>query len=191
MGLPKGIVLLLLLASSSFAQHDREVTVCLQLKVAVPPDVLALSRVTASSILERIGIGLRWTCPLGLKTHDPKRLIFVQIVDQTPRTVSGEALAYSFPYKRDGVRVAVFYDRLEIMIANQPISGAFVLGHVFAHEIGHVLSGVAQHAKTGVMQAHWTSDDMAAMRMRPLQFTAEDGEQIRQNLHLMDAASFR
>jgi hypothetical protein len=49
-----------------------------------------------------------------------------------------------------------------------------LLGHVLAHEITHILQGVARHSAEGVMKAHWTEDDFAEMSFKPLRFTEED-----------------
>ena len=53
------------------------------------------------------------------------------------------------------------------------------LGHVLAHEIAHVLEGVAQHSSEGVMKAKWNERDCDELTRKPLRFAAEDLELIR------------
>ncbi len=72
-------------------------------------------------------------------------------------------------------RVAyVFYDRIErVAMAHQaPIMRG--LGHVMAHEVGHVLMGVNSHAGEGLMRANWNP-----RQSRPQTFTRNHVRQIR------------
>jgi hypothetical protein len=43
---------------------------------------------------------------------------------------------------------------------------------------------MAIHAAQGIMKAHWKSSDFAEMLWRPMRFTAEDAEWIRNGLRL-------
>jgi hypothetical protein len=49
---------------------------------------------------------------------------------------------------------------------------------VLAHEIGHVLEGVARHSSEGVMKANWSVRDCAELVRQPLPFAPEDVELI-------------
>jgi hypothetical protein len=72
-------------------------------------------------------------------------------------------------------RVAyVFYHRIErIAIAHQaPIMRG--LGHVMAHEVGHVLMGVNSHGGEGLMRSNWNP-----RQSRPQTFTRNQVQQIR------------
>jgi hypothetical protein len=80
------------------------------------------------------------------------------------------------------VRIVVFYDRVEAVVVNRPFSGSAILGYVFAHEIGHILSGIAVHADRGLMRARWTSSDFYSMAARSLSFAPEDADLIRNNV---------
>ncbi len=64
----------------------------------------------------------------------------------------------------------------------KPSLAAVVLGHVLAHEIGHVLLGHNGHAREGLMKATWSATEQTAMRHRSLSFTAEEGGHLRQQL---------
>ena len=54
-----------------------------------------------------------------------------------------------------------------------------VLAHVLAHEITHVLEGVARHSDTGIMKAVWSPADYRQMKFHPLPFAPEDVDLIR------------
>ena len=57
-----------------------------------------------------------------------------------------------------------------------------LLAHVLAHEITHVLEGIDRHSESGVMRAHWSSDEMWDMASKPLAFTEEDKYLIHRGL---------
>jgi hypothetical protein len=57
-----------------------------------------------------------------------------------------------------------------------------LLGHVLAHEIGHILQGVERHSSTGLMKERWDYRDYVEMQRQPLRFTAEDLLLIQQGL---------
>ena len=48
-----------------------------------------------------------------------------------------------------------------------------LLGHVEAHEIGHLLLGQGSHSPTGIMRAHWTWDDVALVVAGKLLFNRD------------------
>ena len=75
-------------------------------------------------------------------------------------------LGYAMPNRR---HIVIFFDRIETMQ-----DAWTVLGHVMAHEITHVLQGVSRHSDNGLMKPHWSRDDLARMRHKPLPFAQED-----------------
>lgn len=50
-----------------------------------------------------------------------------------------------------------FYDR--VLANSRPTGLPFLLGHVLAHEIGHILQGVERHSSAGVMKEKWDYRD--------------------------------
>ena len=92
------------------------------------------------------------------------------------------AVAHARPYAKTGVPVFIFYDRVETVVVNRPVSASAILGYVFAHEIGHILSGVARHADRGLMRAQWASGDLHSITVRSLGFAPGDSELIRNNM---------
>jgi hypothetical protein len=59
-------------------------------------------------------------------------------------------------------------------------SRAAVLGHVMAHEIGHLLLGSGSHSPSGLMGTRWTADEMALLVRGSLHFSAEETGRLRQ-----------
>ena len=60
-----------------------------------------------------------------------------------PARFGPETMAYALPYGASGTTIHVFYDRV---LQDHRELPAEVLGHVIAHEIGHVLEGIARHS---------------------------------------------
>jgi hypothetical protein len=52
-----------------------------------------------------------------------------------------------------------------------------LLGCVIAHELGHLLLGPG-HVPGGVMQAHWSGNELDALRQRRLKFNHTQKEHI-------------
>jgi hypothetical protein len=157
------------------------VAVCLELRTYIDREVVLWGELTACRIFGRIGVQLHWSCDL------PRRIpavreILVQVVNRAPQNFPKGALAYALPYAREGIQATLFYDRCEPLLGGRRTSAGIFFGHVLAHEIGHVLSGVAAHSETGLMRPRWTADDLAQMQMHLLGFTSEDARFIRDNV---------
>ncbi len=184
MTLTRAASLLLLLAPSLLAENQLEVSACLLLNTHLDYVVLSQGENVTQQILRNIGIRLRWSCdpPAPGPSRRAVRAILMQVVDRAPDRFRKQTLAYALPYARQGVQVTVFYDRFQPFLVNGQIAASKIFGHILAHEIGHVLSGVASHADTGLMRAGWTNDDVLTMKFHPLGFTEENARFIRNNL---------
>jgi hypothetical protein len=103
--------------------------------------------------------------------------IVVALGSNAPAGVTNSALAYS-TYGAKGPCVTILMNRLEGNLKASPIHGGSLLGHVLAHEICHVLQGVARHSLEGIMKGHWSLQETMDMPFRRLRFTEEDRELI-------------
>jgi len=68
----------------------------------------------------------------------------------------------------------VFYHRIARLAALQQTPFVRGLGHVMAHEIGHLLIGVSSHSGEGLMRADWNPRER-----RPQTFTRSQAQQVR------------
>jgi hypothetical protein len=164
-------------------------------QVQITPDLLRGGQQAASTIFAGIHVQLMWTgqmqppstavagCAGGPATHD----LAVEIVPHAPASFSDAALAVAMPYADSGVRIVIFYDRVDPLVRGHGAPQATVLGYVLAHEIAHVLQGIARHSETGIMRARWTGNDFKQMGAKVLLFTPEDVQLIRQRLAPRDA----
>ena len=140
---------------------DQQVTVCM-----ANTDIRLENRAkaVASDIFAGIGVKILWHSP----RNCPAEAIFITSSNDAPASLFPAALAYALPY--EGTHIVVFYDRVK----SKPGSTSCLLGHVIAHEVTHILQGVARHSESGVMKAQWTGADYLHMTWEPLQFTDDD-----------------
>ena len=178
-------------------QDRYRVNVQLSSQVAAPPDLLRGAQDAASRIFAGIHVQVIWTgqtqeasnpvaaCVSESARHD----LVVEIVPHAPASFSDVALAMAMPYVDSGVRIVIFYDRVDPLLRGHNAPAATILGYVLAHEIAHVLQGIARHSEMGIMRARWTDNDFKQMGIRVLMFTTEDVQLIRRRLAPRDASA--
>jgi len=187
------LAMIVVMGTMAASAQDRAVTVCLEGSSQIKPQALLLAEVVASKIYRQIGVELRWkrgcedsevNSPAPV-LHPNLAVVGLRFVRATANSPVG-ALGAALPYQPTGVRIQVFYDRLDAVVPDWSASGGYILGHVLAHEIGHVLIGVAGHADQGLMKAYWRSLEYGEMRRRSLAFTTAHADMIR---HRLDASA--
>jgi len=83
---------------------------------------------------------------------------------------------------RPGFFAAVFWDRV-VQFASPRITEPVLLGHVIAHELGHLLLGANRHSGEGIMKAHWRNKDLELARLGQLVFSGSESRRISENLN--------
>ncbi len=73
----------------------------------------------------------------------------------------------------------IFYAAAERLSETAHINLGDVLGHVIAHELGHLLLGTNAHSPQGIMRPHWSSEELHSLAMGRLLFTPEQAQSIR------------
>jgi hypothetical protein len=90
-----------------------------------------------------------------------------------------------------GTEIEVYKDRLQRLFDNHRhlagVAGAGA-GYVLAHELAHVMQGVARHSESGILKAQWSNNDFEEMITHKLAFTNLDVELIHQGLTLQLAS---
>jgi len=146
---------------------NRAVTTCLS--PGGNAAILFQGREVATRVLKQAGIRLEWrndehSCVAA------GRGIVIEVSFATPKDRPSDALAYAMPFER--THVVLFYDR--VLSSAAPAMVPYLLGHVLAHEIVHMLQGTDRHSASGVMKAHWDNHDYTEMLNWRLHFTEED-----------------
>jgi hypothetical protein len=146
--------------------EGHEVTICVKRGIIIGSD---LAQSIAGKMFEDIGIKIDWleehNCPAG-----GKGFIHISYDTGLPEERFPGAMAFAMPY--EGVHIHVFVDRLRKSL--HPRTFPYMLAHVLAHEITHILQGINRHSKTGVMKAKWSYEDIREMSWKPLPFAEED-----------------
>lgn len=171
----------------------------------VQPQALRGAQQVASRILERAGIGSAWIAgsaaaeenhlvdqgvAKGGACDDPllSSELRLRLVAAAPPGFAPAALGFALPCARYGVQVTVFVDRVEQALARVASSYPTVLGHVLAHEVGHVLLRSEQHSSTGLMRAVWGQGDWQLMATSGLWLTGDEAGIMRQELRRIELA---
>jgi hypothetical protein len=158
----------------------------------VPAAVLEQAEQGTGKIFARIGLELVWfncsaphsslrnqsTCQrFAWPTYLALRIV--------PRSVhpDGEVFGTAFlSAEGEGCYSNVFYDQIRALHQDWNVGLAEILGHVAAHELGHLLLGLNAHSSTGIMRAHWQGQELQRMARGNLLFTTEQGERMRTRL---------
>jgi len=155
---------------------DPVVFACLESETFVMGGVLPSGEQSAAQIFSNIGVELRWSCDAR-----PANTISIRLAARVPKHFRKGTLAYALPFAPKGVRITVFYDRLEPILEEHEAFAGSIFGHVLAHEIAHVLEKVDAHAETGLMRGHWDENDFVSMKFNAFHFTPEDAHSIRES----------
>ena len=161
-------------ASDGAPASQRVVMACLN--PGANASMMYRGQATAARILKQAGIRLEWrgdesACAGG-------NGLVVTVSRATPVDQHPGALAYALPFER--THLVLFYDR--VLTVARPAVTPYLLGHVLAHEIVHMLQGVEEHSASGVMKARWDNHDYLDMQRGGLKLTEDDIERIGRGL---------
>jgi hypothetical protein len=162
----------------AYAAENRPVPVCVQHRETANNIVMGKAQVVVTAIFAQAGVRIDWL-PSRLCRIAALDAIRLEIDMEAPAHFSPETLAYALPYAESGTTIHVFYNR--IMEGHRELCGE-LLGHVIAHEMGHVLEGIARHSPDGLMKARWELHDYLRMKRHHLSFSTEDVELMRNRL---------
>jgi len=78
----------------------------------------------------------------------------------------------------------VFLHRAVDLAKNELLPWTAILGHLIAHELGHLLLGTNSHFPVGIMRANWRPAEIKQALMGNLSFTPQQVERIRDDVQL-------
>lgn len=183
------LILMSCLAAALSWAGGPSVTLCFNLNPEVEYKIQAFAEGYATRIYQPIGIDLRWKIRC---TEDERNApgtdrapnlttIGIEWIPKAPPTIPSQARALALPFQATGERVLLFLDRIMPVLQEREFAAA-ILGHILAHEIGHVLMGQDAHTSHGLMKGVWNNLEQTEMLYRPMQFTQEDAAQIHRRL---------
>lgn len=82
----------------------------------------------------------------------------------------------------DSTYADVFYNSAEKLHQECHAGVPKVLGHVMAHEIGHLLLGMNAHSDMGIMRPYWQGPELRSIGMGRLLFSSEQARSMQAKL---------
>jgi len=152
----------------------------------VPAESLNRARDDAARVFRLSGIALVWvnaeTCQAGCLT--------VRIVTRPVSAKSRNQHILGVAPRTKEVRgriLWIFYPRIKAHSAELGMDASQLLGHVIAHEMGHLLLPSGTHSAAGLMRPIWDLAQVQAAGQGVLTFTPDQAGLIRK--HLQASAS--
>lgn len=161
---------------------------------------LAEAERVADAIFEQGGIATGWKegaadnkeelsmdfssnlAPSGRCVTPPAGEIMLQFLNNTPKRSLPGSLGFALPCATFGITVTVFVDRCEGVLRVSSVSLSQVLGHVMAHEIGHMLLGPNSHTTAGIMSERWAQADWMMVSRQNKAFLLWQATRIRETI---------
>jgi hypothetical protein len=156
----------------------------------VPAGILATANEESLRIFREAGIELSWaSCPVS--DHDfedsPSRFTACRQASDAPiMRIEAQSSAHPVPRRKPFTagaaledRIRVLYDQVKQLSADAHISQATLLGHVMAHEIGHVLLGENSHSSSGIMIKVFRRQELHRAERGKLLFTERQAARMR------------
>jgi hypothetical protein len=176
--------------AAEMPRPNSQATVVVYDYAQLSPPVLHSAQQEASRILHVAGIELIWANVPVLRTtqeerspeHEPIRVRPILRMHILP---PGMAARLNRSFREFGFAMGsdayVFFYLVEELCRNTkvPHETSLVLGHVFAHEIGHLLLGPGAHSPSGLMRPRWQERDLVSAARGVLLFSAKQSRQMR------------
>jgi hypothetical protein len=173
------------------ARPGPEINVRIFNYAAVERSVFLKARQEAGRILRRSGVETKWIeCAASTQSpeRDPRCTARIRPNDLVVRILAREMTGFENGelgvalIPADGVfgsRASVFHNKVKEYGERWHASRGLLLGHVIAHEMGHLLLGAQSHSGAGIMLAPWNRKTIAMAGVGTLLFTAEQAKRMR------------
>ncbi len=179
------------------AEPGSKITVFVYNYAAITPEVLAETEAEASRIYRQAGIEIQWLdCPLSPKdaaqfpacqvppgpTRLALRILSRSMADRLRH--AGDSFGFAM-IPEDGsfaIVANVFSYDADQLAARHGMRHGIILGHLAAHEIGHLLLGAGSHSPTGIMHVPWRLDALDIIGQGLMLFRPQEAESMRTNV---------
>jgi hypothetical protein len=178
--------------AKSLPQESPSVAISVFNEAGISPTILKQAEEVASRVFEESGIHVEWVnCSpaeeaLGHEAACPEAAfpdhLHVHIVRRS-LNMKDSVLGVSFlSPEGSGCQADVFYEGIERIYRESLVHTTVILGHVMAHEIGHLLLGINSHSVRGIMRAHWDKEDLTRAEACTLLFAESQSRRMAQRL---------
>ena len=168
------------------------ITVAIYDDMHLSPQVLADAEDEAMRVYRKAGVAISW---VECKSARMKAEADVRCQDSPSATHLNLRIVQHASEASDGVFGVAFisaegtgaytdisYNSVEELDREWHVGVARVLGHVMAHEIGHLLLGSNAHSRQGIMCPSWHRDELRRASMGALLFSEEQARFMRERL---------
>lgn len=188
----------LLLSEMAFCVSG-QITITIHNEAPITDKVLEQATREASRIFHKAGLNSVWivcqlsnagpnTQPECLSAPDLTHLS-LRIVPWSSQMGDSTFGVAFLSEKGIGTYSDVFYPLAEKLSQQCNASLGRVLGHVMAHEIGHLLLGSKAHSPVGIMRPQWQAEELRQIGMGTLLFTPEQANKMHDRLLTTGAGS--
>jgi hypothetical protein len=168
------------------------VTVAIYDDVGLSSRLLAKAEDETSRVYQKAGVAISWiVCKssnlrieLDLRCQDPPSAMHLNLrIVPHSRNFSDGVFGVAFlSAEGTGAYGDVFYDSVEELDRDWHVGLARVLGHVMAHELGHLLLGSNAHSRQGIMCPSWHGDELHLASRGTLLFSKDQSRFMRERL---------
>lgn len=157
----------------------------------VAADVWQRAQTTASRIYGAAGIKVLWVdsaVSADAPTLPSNLTIIVSAAPSAPGlTSSKHVLGFALQPRNRGRLAYAFFGRIENFARDTRTDAGSVLGHVMAHEMGHLLLSREAHSLFGLMRGRWHESQAELVSAGMMTFTNDEAAVIRQRVAEMTA----
>jgi hypothetical protein len=171
-----------LLAQGREPKDNAQITVFVNDSASAPEPIVLAAEQNASRIFHQAGVRVEWVnCGVQGGNRSEVQLLekmrspglVVRIVPHA-RTLGADIFGVSFIDDKAGTYADLFFEPIkQLYEQNRDISLSTILGNVLAHELGHLLLGSNAHSRDGIMQPHWTREQLRRAAMGQMRFNKE------------------
>jgi hypothetical protein len=155
------------------------VQVFLQDDAGVPAAVLEQAKQAAVRVFALSSVDLQW---IGHGPYQPCSLIVRILAKPIGATIRSRFVMGIAPETREARAIIAFafYDRIQLYSAVLALDASQMLGHVIAHELGHLLLPHGAHSVAGLMRGAWDDTQANQAAMGVLTFTPAEAALIQE-----------
>lgn len=172
--------------------ESARVTISVYNDAEVPADVLQQAENEASNVFRQAGIDVNWlNCRIPAPSEEASQAcqeavfpvhLHLRIVRKS-LGLKEDTMGISFQADDgSGCYADLFYEPMQELHHSDGTDTASLLGHVAAHEIGHLLLGAKSHSEAGIMHSQWTAQELASAKVGGLVFLEKESRRIRARL---------
>lgn len=176
--------------SAAAVEGNPQPTVFVYNDAGVPEPVLEQAERIAETIYQKAGIAIQWEdCTLGSHSvgercsHTERLATFSLRIVARSLNLPGEDFGVAF-IGGDGLgnQADVFYSAIERLSVDSRVGAGRVLGHVIAHELGHLMLGLKSHSTGGIMEARWENAQLRQISQGTMRFDSRQSDLMKARL---------